>query len=90
MSEETVSLHTLSRNAGREVAPNQSTAYKFTYETFPAWGDFVYLFFKQAIEGITEGSPPATLTDAIRVLRVLDAIYECAQLEKPIKIPAHD
>lgn len=72
----------LELRSGRDAwsqAPTRTIEYEFAYDTFPAWGDYVHAFFADAITGLADGSPPATLEDAIRVLEILDAAYAAAE-----------
>jgi predicted dehydrogenase len=58
------------------AAPKRTIEYEFTYERFPAWGDFVYDYFADFFDGVDAGDVPADVDDAVQLLRVLDAAYE--------------
>lgn len=53
--------------------------FEFTYDRFPAWGDYVMDYFEAFFDGVETGDVPATVDDALRLLRVLDAAYESAE-----------
>lgn len=75
----TAPLELLSGRSGWDPARRRTTEYEFAYDTFPAWGDYVYHFFERAVAGLDDGTAPADIADAIRVLRVLDAAYESGE-----------
>lgn len=79
MASPTAPLELLSKRAGWEPAPRRTEEYEFAYDVFPAWGDYVYHFFERAIDELATQSPPADVSDAIRVLSVLDAAYDSAE-----------
>jgi|AntRauTorcE11898_2_1112593.scaffolds.fasta_scaffold00239_19 predicted dehydrogenase len=60
------------------AAPKRTIDYEFTYDRFPAWGDFVQDYFEAYIAGYETGDVPATVDDAVQLLRVLDAAYDSA------------
>lgn len=60
-------------------APRRITEYEFEYDRFEAWGDYVLEYFERVFAGLKDGTTPADLDDALRVLRVLDAAYESAE-----------
>ena len=82
----TAPLELLSGRDSWAAAPRQTMEYEFAYESFPAWGDYVYTFFERAIDGLAEGNPPADVHDAIRVLDVLDAAYESAETDGWVRV----
>ncbi len=61
-----------------DAAPVRSTEYEFSYDTFPAWGDYVFRYFERCLAGLAEGDPLADIHDAIRILEILDAAYASA------------
>ncbi|MEF8850965.1 MAG: Gfo/Idh/MocA family oxidoreductase [Haloarculaceae archaeon] len=72
----------LELTAGRDDwsgAPRRTVAYEFTYDRFPAWGDYVQDYFAAFFDGYESGDVPATVDDALQLLRVLDAAYESAE-----------
>lgn len=61
-------------------APRRTIEFEFGYDQLPSWGDFVLEFFEAFFSGRqTPGGVPADITDALRVLTVLDAAYESAE-----------
>jgi len=60
-------------------APRRTIEYEFTYDRFPAWGDYVQDYFEAYFEGVETGDVPATVDDAVQLLRVLDAAYDSAE-----------
>lgn len=82
----TAPLELLSGRDSWNAAPRQTVEYEFAYETFPAWGDYVYTFFDRTIDGVVDGDPPASIHDAIRVLDVLDAAYESAATDDWVRV----
>ena len=74
-------LRILSRRAGWESAPERTIEYEFAYDTFPAWGDYVYRFFERSIDGLATNEPLADISDAIAVLDILDAAYASVDAE---------
>ncbi|WP_247004289.1 Gfo/Idh/MocA family protein [Halosolutus gelatinilyticus] len=77
--EPTIPLEITSADPEWSAAPKQTTAFEFTYDRFPAWGDFVYDYFEAYFDGYETGDVPATVDDAVQLLRVLDAAYESAE-----------
>ena len=86
MREPTTPVEIQSKREAWTAAPKRRIEYEFSYETFPAWGDYVYKFFEQSFQGIQTGKPPATGEDALRLLAVLDAAYESAASEQWVTI----
>ena len=76
--ERTVPLEITSSNAEWGGAPRRTIEYEFTYDRFPAWGDYVRNYFAAFFEGVETNDVPATVDDAVQLLRVLDAAYESA------------
>jgi predicted dehydrogenase len=74
--EPTVPLEITSADPDWSAAPKRTTEFEFTYDRFPAWGDFVQDYFEAYFEGFETGAVPATVDDAVQLLRVLDAAYE--------------
>jgi predicted dehydrogenase len=60
-------------------APRRTIDYEFTYDRFPAWGDYVQDYFEAYFAGYESGDVPATIDDAVQLLRVLDAAYESGE-----------
>ena len=71
----TVPLSVRSTHEDWRGAPRRETALEIGYDRFPAWGDYVLDFFADFFSGREDGTVPADLDDALRVLRVLDAAY---------------
>jgi len=67
-------------------APTRTTDYEFSYDRFPAWGDYVLDFFGDFFEGRETGDVPADIDDTLRVLRVLDAAYESAETDRWVAV----
>lgn len=72
----TVSLELTADHPDWTGAPRRSIDYEFTYDRFPAWGDYVQDYFEAFFEGYETGDVPATVDDVVQLLRVLDAAYE--------------
>ncbi|MGB9933972.1 Gfo/Idh/MocA family protein [Haloarcula amylolytica] len=77
--EPTIPIELTSEDPEWSAAPTRTIEYEFTYDRFPAWGDFVYDYFQAFFEGYETGDVPATVDDAVQLLRVLDAAYESAE-----------
>ncbi|MFB9808923.1 Gfo/Idh/MocA family protein [Haladaptatus pallidirubidus] len=77
--EPTVPLEITSDNTDWTAAPTRTTEFEFSYDRFPAWGDFVQDYFDAYFEGYETGDVPATVDDAVQLLRVLDAAYESGE-----------
>jgi len=74
----TVGLELTADDPGWSGAPRRTVEYEFTYDRFPAWGDYVLDYFEAYFGGYESGEVPATVADAVRLLSVLDAAYESA------------
>lgn len=74
--EPTVPLELTAGDSDWSGAPRRTIEYEFTYDRFPAWGDYVQDYFEAFFEGYATGDVPATVDDAVQLLRVLDAAYE--------------
>jgi predicted dehydrogenase len=79
MHEPTLPLDLTAEHFDWSAAPRRTVEYEFTYDRFPAWGDFIYDYFEAFFAGVETGDVPATVDDAVQLLRVLDAAYESAQ-----------
>jgi predicted dehydrogenase len=55
---------------------SRTIEYEFSYDRFPAWGDYVQDYFEAYFDGYETGDVPATVDDVVQLLRVLDAAYE--------------
>lgn len=77
--EPTVPLEITSDNSDWTAAPTRTTEFEFSYDRFPAWGDFVQDYFDAYFEAYETGDVPATVDDAVQLLRVLDAAYESGE-----------
>ena len=77
--EPTIPLEITSEDPDWSAAPRRTVEYEFTYDRFPAFGDFVYDYFESYFEGYETGDVPATVDDAVQLLRVLDAAYDSAE-----------
>jgi predicted dehydrogenase len=77
--EPTVPLELTAEHGDWSGAPRRTVEYEFTYDRFPAWGDYVQDYFAAFFEGYESGDVPATVDDALQFLRVLDAAYESAE-----------
>ncbi|WP_137290583.1 Gfo/Idh/MocA family protein [Natronorubrum halophilum] len=77
--EPTIPLELTSGDPEWSAAPKRTTEFEFTYDRFPAWGDFVQDYFEAYFEGYETGDVPATVDDAVQLLRVLDAAYESGE-----------
>jgi len=74
--EPTVPLELTAAHADWSGAPRRTIDYEFTYDRFPAWGDYVQDYFAAYFAGYETGDVPATIDDTLQLLRVLDAAYE--------------
>ncbi|WP_049903783.1 Gfo/Idh/MocA family protein [Halococcus agarilyticus] len=74
--EPTVPLELTADHHDWSGAPRRTIDYEFSYDRFPAWGDYVRDYFKSFFDGYETGDVPATVDDAVQLLRVLDAAYE--------------
>jgi predicted dehydrogenase len=77
--EPTVPLEITSDDPDWSGTPRQTVEYEFGYDRFPAWGDYVQDYFEAFFAGYESGGVPATVEDAVRLLRVLDAAYDSAE-----------
>ncbi|AKU09150.1 Gfo/Idh/MocA family protein [Haloferax gibbonsii] len=77
--EPTVPLDITSEHPDWTAAPKRTVEFEFTYDRFPAWGDFVQDYFEDYFAGYETGDVPATVDDAVQLLRVLDAAYESGE-----------
>ncbi|MFB6141200.1 MAG: Gfo/Idh/MocA family protein [Halosimplex sp.] len=77
--EPTIPLEITSEDPEWSAAPTRTVEYEFTYDRFPAWGDFVYDYFAAYFDGYETGDVPATVDDAVQLLRVMDAAYDSAE-----------
>lgn len=77
--EPTVPLELTADHPDWSGAPRRTIEYEFTYDRFPAWGDYVQDYFEAFFDGYETGDVPATVDDALQLLRVLDAAYESAE-----------
>ncbi|WP_231188773.1 Gfo/Idh/MocA family oxidoreductase [Haladaptatus sp. DYF46] len=77
--EPTVPLEITSDNSDWTAAPTRTTEFEFSYDRFSEWGDFVQDYFEAYFEGYETGDVPATVDDAVQLLRVLDAAYESGE-----------
>jgi len=86
MHEPTIPLELTSGDEDWSAAPRRTLEYEFTYDRFPAWGDFIYDYFEAFFAGYETGAVPATVEDAVQLLRVLDAAYESAEREEWVAV----
>jgi predicted dehydrogenase len=77
--EPSIPLDLTSEDPDWTAAPKRTIEYEFTYDRFPAWGDFVQDYFEAYFAGYETGDVPATVDDAVQLLRVLDAAYESGE-----------
>lgn len=77
--EPTVPLELTADHGDWSGAPRRTIEYEFTYDRFPAWGDYVQDYFEAYFDGYETGDVPATVDDAVQLLRVLDAAYESGE-----------
>jgi predicted dehydrogenase len=77
--EPTVPLELTSEAPDWTAAPKRTVDFEFSYDRFPAWGDFVQDYFADYFAGYETGDVPATVDDAVQLLRVLDAAYESGE-----------
>lgn len=77
--EPTVPLELTADHPDWTGAPRRTIEYEFTYDRFPAWGDYVMDYFEAFFDGYDTGDVPATIDDAVQLLRVLDAAYASAE-----------
>jgi predicted dehydrogenase len=84
--ESTLPLELTSEDPDWSAAPKRTIEYEFTYDRFPAWGDFVQDYFKDYFEGYKTGDVPATVDDIVQLLRVLDAAYDSAAQDEWVSV----
>ena len=77
--EPTIPLEMTSESAEWTATRKRTVEFEFTYDRFPAWGDFVQDYFEAYFAGYETGDVPATVDDAVQLLRVLDAAYESGE-----------
>lgn len=82
----TVPLDLTSENSDWTAAPKRTIEFEFTYNWFPAWGDFVQDFFEAYFAGYETGDVPATVDDVVQLLRVLDAAYESGECGEWVEV----
>jgi len=75
----TIPLELTAETPDWSAASTRTIDYEFTYDRFPAWGDFVQDYFEAFFEGYQTNDVPATADDAVQLLRVLDAAYDSAE-----------
>ncbi|WP_227379357.1 Gfo/Idh/MocA family protein [Haladaptatus halobius] len=84
--EPTVPLELTAKYSDWSGAPRRTIEYEFTYDRFPAWGDYVQDYFEAYFEGYETGDVPATVDDAVQLLRVLDAAYESGNSREWVEV----
>ena len=84
--EPTVPLELTAAHPDWSGAPRRTIEYEFTYDRFPAWGDYVQDYFEAYFEGYETGEVPATVDDVVQLLRVLDAAYESADRDEWVAV----
>jgi predicted dehydrogenase len=84
--EPTVPLELTAAGPDWSAAPKRMIEYEFTYHHFPAWGDFVQDYFEAYFRGYETGDVPATVDDAVQLLRVLDAAYDSAARDEWVTV----
>lgn len=84
--EPTVPLELTTDHPDWSGAPRRTIDYEFTYDRFPAWGDYVQDYFAAYFEGYETGDVPATVDDVVQLLRVLDAAYESGQQDEWVAV----
>lgn len=84
--EPTIPLEITSEDPDWTAAPKRTIEYEFTYDRFPAFGDFVQDYFEAFFEGYETGDVPATVDDTVQLLRVLDAAYESAARDEWVTV----
>ncbi|MEF8825486.1 MAG: Gfo/Idh/MocA family oxidoreductase [Halapricum sp.] len=80
--EPTVPLELTAAHPDWSGAPRRTIEYEFTYDRFPAWGDYVQDYFEAYFDGYETGDVPATVEDVVQLLRLLDAAYESADRDE--------
>jgi predicted dehydrogenase len=84
--EPTVPLDITADHGDWTGAPRRTIEYEFTYDRFPAWGDYVQDYFEAFFDGIASGDVPATVDDAVQLLRVLDAAYKSGERDGWVEV----
>lgn len=84
--EPTIPVELTAEDPDWSAAPRRTIEYEFTYDRFPAFGDFVQDYFEGFFDGFETGDVPATVDDALQLLRVLDAAYESAERDEWIEV----
>ena len=84
--EPTIPLELTAEDPDWSAAPKRTIEYEFTYDRFPAWGDFVQDYFEAYFRGYETGDAPATVDDAVQLLRVLDAAYDSAARDEWVSV----
>lgn len=84
--EPTVPLELTADDPDWTGAPRRTVEYEFTYDRFPAWGDYVMDYFEAYFDGVETGDVPATVDDAVQLLRVLDAAYDSASRDEWVPV----
>jgi len=88
MDEPTLPLDLTAEHGDWSAAPRRTVEYEFTYDRFPAWGDFIFDYFEAFFAGFETGDVPATVDDTLQLLRVLDAAYESAERDAWVDVDA--
>lgn len=84
--EATVPLELTANHDDWSGAPRRTIDYEFTYDRFPAWGDYVQDYFEAYFEGYETGDVPASVDDVVQLLRVLDAAYESGERDEWVSV----
>ena len=84
--EPTVPLELTADHDDWSGAPRRTIEYEFTYDRFPAWGDYVQDYFEAYFDGYETGDVPATIDDVVQLLRVLDAAYESGDRDEWVAV----
>jgi predicted dehydrogenase len=82
----TVPLELTSGHADWSGTTLRTVEFEFSYDRFPAWGDYVQDYFAAFFEGYESGDVPATVDDVVQLLRVLDAAYESTEQGEPVRV----
>lgn len=85
-NESTLPVEFISDDPDWSGAPKRTINFEFTYDRFPAWGDFVQDYFEAYFAGYETGDVPATVNDAVQLLRVLDAAYESGETDEWVEV----
>jgi len=76
--EPTVPLEITADHPDWSGTSSRTIEYEFSYDRFPQWGDYVQDYFEAFFDGYETDAVPATVDDAVQLLRVLDAAYDSA------------